>query len=210
MISHRRPLERLRAGLAGVAGRLRRDERGAIAVQFAFLALPITILAFGLLDMNRISVQRRQLQDALDAATLIAARSTATTDAALDTTGDAAFLAEMTGLGVTLTAANSTFKAGRATGSSARSPSASSRSSPTCGARPTRRHRHLGSGALGQQAGSGPGAGQHRLDGQQSGLGRHQDRRPDHASKDLVDTLYAAAARASRPTRSRSPSCRSR
>jgi Flp pilus assembly protein TadG len=116
MIAHCRPLgrllERLRAGLAGVAGRLRRDERGAIAVQFAFLALPITILAFGLLDMNRISVQRRQLQDALDAATLIAARSTATTDAALDTTGDAAFLAEMTGLGVTLTAANSTFKAG--------------------------------------------------------------------------------------------------
>ncbi|WP_421739658.1 TadE/TadG family type IV pilus assembly protein [Caulobacter sp.] len=112
MIARRRLFQRLSASLAGLLGRLRRDERGAIAVQFAFLALPIAILAFGLIDMNRISLQRRQLQDALDAATLIAARSTATTDAALDTVGDAAFLVEMNGLGVTLTAANSTFKAG--------------------------------------------------------------------------------------------------
>jgi hypothetical protein len=37
--------------------------------------------AFGLIDLSRISVQKRQLQDALDAATLMAARSTATTDA---------------------------------------------------------------------------------------------------------------------------------
>ena len=89
-----------------------RDERGAVAVQFAFLVLPIAILCFGLLDMNRVSLQRRQLQDALDAATLIAARSTAVTDTALDTVGDAAFQAEMSGLGVTLTGTNSTFKAG--------------------------------------------------------------------------------------------------
>jgi len=91
---------------------MRRDQRGAVAVQFAFLALPIAILTFGLVDVSRISVQRRQLQDALDAATLIAARSTATTDALLDVTGDAALSAEMTGLGVTLSAANSTFAAG--------------------------------------------------------------------------------------------------
>ena len=97
---------------AGFFEHLRRDQRGAVAVQFAFLALPIAILTFGLVDVSRISVQRRQLQDALDAATLIAARSTATTDALLDVTGDAALSAEMTGLGVTLTAANSTFAAG--------------------------------------------------------------------------------------------------
>ncbi|WP_419253754.1 pilus assembly protein TadG-related protein [Caulobacter sp. ErkDOM-YI] len=97
---------------AGLFKHLRGDERGAVAVQFAFLALPISILAFGLLDMNRISVQRRQLQDALDAATLMAARSTATTDAGLDTVGDAAFAAEMAGLGLTLTAANTTFTSG--------------------------------------------------------------------------------------------------
>ena len=85
------------------------DERGAIAVQFALLLLPITILTFGLIDISRVSVQKHQLQDALDAATLMAARSTETTDAGLDTIGDAALATELNGLGVTLTAANSSF-----------------------------------------------------------------------------------------------------
>lgn len=97
---------------ARLVTRLGRDERGAIAVQFALLLIPIAILTFGLIDLSRTSVQKRQLQDALDAATLMAARSTATTDAALDTVGDAAFQAEMTGLGVPLTGANSTFALG--------------------------------------------------------------------------------------------------
>jgi Flp pilus assembly protein TadG len=180
-------------------GRLRRDERGAIAVQFAFLALPITILAFGLLDMNRISVQRRQLQDALDAATLIAARSTATTDAALDTTGDAAFLAEMTGLGVTLTAANSTFKAGtgnRVIGTVSVTHQADHLQPVEQDGDPTvtatsevvRSVNKLevalvldNTGSMGSNLGSG---------------GKKIDALID-ASKDLVDTLYAAAARAS-------------
>jgi Flp pilus assembly protein TadG len=95
-----------------LATRLRQDERGAIAVQFALLLLPITILTFGLIDISRASVQKRQLQDALDAATLMAARSTATTNADLDTLGDAALATEMSGLGVTLTAGNSTFALG--------------------------------------------------------------------------------------------------
>jgi Flp pilus assembly protein TadG len=67
-----------------LAARLRDDERGAIAVQFALLLIPIAILTFGLIDISRASVQKRQLQDALDAATLMAARSTATTNADLD------------------------------------------------------------------------------------------------------------------------------
>ena len=92
--------------------RLADDERGAIAVQFALLLIPIAILTFGLIDISRASVQRRQLQDALDAATLMAARSTATTNADLDTIGDAALATEMSGLGVTLTATNSTFALG--------------------------------------------------------------------------------------------------
>jgi Flp pilus assembly protein TadG len=92
--------------------RLGADERGAIAVQFALLLIPITILTFGLIDISRASVQKRQLQDALDAATLMAARSTATTDADLDALGDAALATEMSGLGVTLTASNSTFALG--------------------------------------------------------------------------------------------------
>ena len=103
---------RLIEGFAAFVRRLRRDERGAIAVQFALLALPLTILVFGLVDVSRISLQRRQMQDALDAATLIAARSTATTDADLDRIGDAAFAAEIAGLNLGLTASNSTFSAG--------------------------------------------------------------------------------------------------
>lgn len=103
---------RLSEGVAAFARRLRRDDRGAIAIQFALLALPLSILLFGLVDVGRLSLQRRQIQDALDAATLIAARSSAVTDPALDAVGDAAFMAEMTGLGVTLTGSNSTFRAG--------------------------------------------------------------------------------------------------
>ena len=95
-----------------LATRLGDDERGAIAVQFALLLIPITILTFGMIDISRASVQRRQLQDALDAATLMAARSTATTNADLDTIGDAALATEMNGLGVSLTATNSTFALG--------------------------------------------------------------------------------------------------
>ncbi len=198
MIARRRLFQRLSASLAGVLGRLRRDERGAIAVQFAFLALPIAILAFGLIDMNRISLQRRQLQDALDAATLIAARSTATTDAALDTVGDAAFLVEMNGLGVTLTAANSTFRAGTGnrvigTVSVTIKPIITNlwtRTDPTITATSDvlRSVNKLevalvldNTGSMASNLGSG---------------GTKIDALID-ASKDLVDTLYAAAARAS-------------
>ena len=92
--------------------RLGDDERGAIAVQFALLLIPITVLTFGLIDISRASVQKRQLQDALDAATLMAARSTATTNTDLDTIGDAALATEMTGLGVTLGPGNSSFALG--------------------------------------------------------------------------------------------------
>ncbi|MFY7852690.1 MAG: ubiquitin-activating E1 FCCH domain-containing protein, partial [Brevundimonas sp.] len=103
---------RLSEGVAAFARRLKRDDRGAIAIQFALLALPLSILLFGLLDVGRLSLQRRQMQDALDAATLMAARSTATTNSELDTVGDAAFLAEIAGMNLGLTASNATFSAG--------------------------------------------------------------------------------------------------
>ena len=97
---------------ARLVKRLGADERGAIAVQFALLLIPIAILTFGLIDLSRTSVQKRQLQDALDAATLMAARSTATTDAGLKTVGLAAMQTEMAGLGVPLTGDNVDFKLG--------------------------------------------------------------------------------------------------
>ena len=105
-----RILRRLSEGAIAFGGRLRRDQRGAIAVQFALLALPLMVLVFALVDLGRVSLQRRQMQDALDAATLMAARSSATTDAGLEAVGDPAFLAEVAGLNLNLAASNSTFK----------------------------------------------------------------------------------------------------
>lgn len=98
--------------LTRLSRRLGRDDRGAIAVQVALLAIPMAILVFALVDLGRISLQRHQMQDALDAATLMAARSTAVTDAELEAVGDPAFLAEISGLNLGLTASNASFKAG--------------------------------------------------------------------------------------------------
>ncbi len=98
--------------LARLFRRLGRDDRGAIAIQFALLAIPLSILVFALVDLGRISLQRHQMQDALDAATLIAARSTAVSDTELEAVGDPAFLAEAAGLNLSLSASNASFKAG--------------------------------------------------------------------------------------------------
>lgn len=104
------PLRRLSEGARAFGGRLRRDQKGAIAIQFALLAIPLSILTLALVDLGRVSLQRRQMQDALDAATLMAARSSATTDAGLEAVGDPAFLAEVAGLNMGLTAASASFK----------------------------------------------------------------------------------------------------
>ncbi|MDQ0466490.1 Flp pilus assembly protein TadG [Caulobacter ginsengisoli] len=73
----------------------RRDRRGAVAIQFAILAVPLAVLSFGLVDINRASVAKRELQDALDAATLMAARSSATNNTGLQTVGSAALVAQL-------------------------------------------------------------------------------------------------------------------
>lgn len=112
MSAHSRLIQRLSDGPRGFSRRLARDDRGAIAVQFAFLIIPIAILVFGLVDLGRISLMRREMQDALDAATLMAARSTAATSPGLEAVGDPAFLAEVAGRQLGLTAASSTFTMG--------------------------------------------------------------------------------------------------
>ena len=110
MPTQSRLFRRLGESVTAFARRLRRDERGAIAVQFAFLAIPLSVLVFALVDLGRVSLQRRQMQDALDAATLMAARSTAVTDAELEAVGDPAFVAEVAGLNMGLTASSANFK----------------------------------------------------------------------------------------------------
>jgi Flp pilus assembly protein TadG len=82
---------------------------GGIAVQFAFLAVPVAVLAFGMADVNRASVGKKDLQDALDAATLIAARSTAINNTQLDAVGDAALTGQLSGQMGDATLTSSTF-----------------------------------------------------------------------------------------------------
>lgn len=86
-------------GAAGFLTRFARARSGAVAVWFAVMALPLAVLSFALIDINRASVEKRHLQDALDAATLLVARSTATTDAQAQTIGAAALAAQLTGMG---------------------------------------------------------------------------------------------------------------
>ncbi|MDP1630695.1 MAG: ubiquitin-activating E1 FCCH domain-containing protein [Caulobacter sp.] len=74
-----------------------RHESGAVAIWFAVMALPLAVLSFGLIDVNRASVEKRHLQDALDAATLLAARSTAATDKQIQAIGAEALAAQLNG-----------------------------------------------------------------------------------------------------------------
>lgn len=106
MIVRRRTTARLGGALVRAAGRLRgfrSDRRGALAVWVALGLIPMCLLVFGVFDLSRMSVERRRLQDSLDAATLIAARSTATDTATLTTLGNAALTSE---LGKTATSAS--------------------------------------------------------------------------------------------------------
>lgn len=85
----------VRDGFARFLTAYGRREDGAIAVQMAFLALPLTVLAFGLVDVNRASVAKKDLQDALDAATLIAGRSMAVSQTDIQTVGSNALTGQL-------------------------------------------------------------------------------------------------------------------
>lgn len=86
---------------------IRKDQRGAAAVMFALSMLVLTPLVLGMVDIYMSATQRNQLQDALDAATLFAARSTAATSAELDVVGDRALAGNLPlPSGVTLVASN--------------------------------------------------------------------------------------------------------
>lgn len=106
MIVRSRTIARMGEAFARATARLRgfrSDRRGALAVWVALSLIPLCLLVFGVFDLSRMSVERRRLQDSLDAATLIAARSTATDTATLTALGQAALVAE---LGKTATSSN--------------------------------------------------------------------------------------------------------
>jgi Flp pilus assembly protein TadG len=82
-------------GACGLARRLAGDARGNVAMLFG-LSLPVLILmTFGGVDIHRMSTVRVNLQDALDAAALAAARSPYTADADLQRVGLAALKANL-------------------------------------------------------------------------------------------------------------------
>jgi Flp pilus assembly protein TadG len=72
------PISKLRLTKFLVRGA--RDQRGVSAVAFAISFAVLTPMALGIFDVYENTEQRGKLQDALDAATLYAARSTGTTN----------------------------------------------------------------------------------------------------------------------------------
>lgn len=119
---------RLQRGLAGLTRRLRlgaKDESGAAAVFFAVALVLLAPLTLGMFDVYLASSQRTQLQDALDAASLFAARSTATTSQQIDTIGDKALAANLVlSNGTTLVASNFALNGNTVTGYAEVTPSA--------------------------------------------------------------------------------------
>lgn len=93
---------RILHGMIKFARAFQREEKGAAAVQFALMALPLTVTVFGMVDISRASAAKGHLQDALDAAALAAARSPATTDAGVQTVGEGVLQVDLTGAHATL------------------------------------------------------------------------------------------------------------
>jgi len=88
-------IKRQALGARTFARRFGASTRGNVAMIFA-ISLPILVMiTMGGVDINRAATVRVNLQDALDAATLAAARSTATTDADLTTIGTKALKANL-------------------------------------------------------------------------------------------------------------------
>ena len=99
------------ARLSSAAARLRGDRRGNVAILFA-LALPtLVMVVLGGIDIQRVTTVRANLQDALDAATLAAARSPYVQDEDLTEVGLNVLKANMQGFpGVTIDDAAVQFK----------------------------------------------------------------------------------------------------
>ncbi|HRO34126.1 MAG TPA: pilus assembly protein [Brevundimonas sp.] len=81
--------------LKGFAGRFARARRGNVAMIFALSLPPLILMTLGGVDIHRASTVRVNLQDALDAAALAAARSPYTTNAEISTVGLAALRANL-------------------------------------------------------------------------------------------------------------------
>ena len=81
--------------LTTFVSRLGADVRGNVAMMFAFAAPVLIMMTLGAVDIHRISTIKANVQDALDAATLAAARSSYTTEADLTRVGLATLKANL-------------------------------------------------------------------------------------------------------------------
>jgi Flp pilus assembly protein TadG len=82
--------------------RFRRDQRGGVAVMFTLAIIPTVFLSLVMIDFSRASTAHSNMQEALDAATLLTARSTAITTTAIQAAGDGAYQAQVaSNLGIT-------------------------------------------------------------------------------------------------------------
>lgn len=102
---------RLMNWISATLGRLRRDTRGNVAMIFGLSLPALIMMTLGGVDIHRVSTVRVNLQDALDAATLAAARSPYTNQADIQRVGLAALQANLAAYpNVTLLTANTTFR----------------------------------------------------------------------------------------------------
>lgn len=104
-------ISRALARLTAVAGRLGSDRRGNVAIIFALCLPTLVMVVLGGMDVQRITTVRSNLQDALDAATLAAARSPHIKEDELTAVGLAALKANLRGYpGVTFRDEDIAFK----------------------------------------------------------------------------------------------------
>ena len=112
-----RIVKRTVSALKTFATRFANDRRGNIAMMFALALPPLLLTTLGAIDIARVSTVHVKLQDALDAATLAAARSRHTDNINIQEVGYAALRANLPARDdVTLDAAKTTFTLNAATG----------------------------------------------------------------------------------------------
>jgi Flp pilus assembly protein TadG len=107
-------IEDRRRGLHDLARRFVSDARGNVAMISAFVIPILLLITFGGIDIHRASTVKANLQDALDAATLAAARSQYTDDARITEVGLASLRANLAPFSdITLLTGQTTFKLDR-------------------------------------------------------------------------------------------------
>ncbi|ADL00335.1 von Willebrand factor type A [Brevundimonas subvibrioides ATCC 15264] len=112
-----RIMKRTVSALKTFGTRFSDDRRGNVAMMFALALPPMMLMTLGGVDIARVSTVRMNVQDALDAATLAAARSQYTDNPRINAVGLAALQANLAPYGdVTLDTTQTNFRLNTATG----------------------------------------------------------------------------------------------